>query len=57
MAEPTMLKLTANYRHYNDRRDDGPCGKCSMYVDENKCTLVKGHIYKDGTCDHYEDKR
>jgi hypothetical protein len=30
------------------------CAICSMYRDENKCTLVNGFISRTGTCRHFQ---
>jgi hypothetical protein len=55
---PTMSKQTANYHMARDGTRDAQreCGDCSMFRRPNTCTLVKGHISSEGTCNHFAKK-
>jgi hypothetical protein len=50
-----MSKQAANYR--DSAEDNRFCARCSMYRDENKCTLVAGPVHRVGLCDYYEKAR
>lgn len=56
---PRMItKLVANYHQAKTTYDRNRyCKDCSMFRHGSACTLVKGSIDPEWTCDNYEAKR
>lgn len=49
-----VSKSEANYKNFHFTKN---CVYCSMFVNPNACTLVKGTIAKVGTCKYWEKKK
>jgi len=47
----TLGKDEARYREGEGTRR---CANCSMYVEPNRCTLVKGPISPQGLCNYFQ---
>lgn len=52
-GKPTMSKKEASY---TKKAQEDHCQDCSMFR-ANACTLVKGYIHNQGSCDYFEPAR
>ena len=53
MAEEKATKQEANYRNGHGEQ---LCQNCTMFVEPEGCTSVKGYIDRLALCDYFEKK-
>lgn len=51
-----MLKKSKSEADYLATSPTRHCEDCSMFREPARCTLVEGHIYRDGSCKFWEPK-